>query len=166
MLFFPVVSNYFFREIQGWKPWPACTSDVQGKLCLWRFWEDFHLKTIRYHRVSSGTSCWWFRNPAPLGMYLKPSKKWNIYHLNWCRISSINSGTSPKSIVTLLSFLGKNLGVMCWGVSIRVHVGSLSFHPVFVLVWGKKHKWFHDSQSEGVLIYELYQPQPLIYIVT
>ena len=102
MLFFPVVSNYFFREIQGWKPWPACTSDVQGKLCLWRFWEDFHLKTIRYHRVSSGTSCWWFRNPAPLGMYLKPSKKMkylpyqlvqDFFHQQW-DLSKINCYTS------------------------------------------------------------------------
>ena len=45
---FPIV---FSGKIQQWKPWPACTSDVQGKLCLWRFWEDFHLKTIRYHQV-------------------------------------------------------------------------------------------------------------------
>ena len=36
------------------------------------------------------------RNPAPLGttwdvLYIKPCKSWDIYHINWCRISSINS---------------------------------------------------------------------------
>jgi len=29
-------------------------------------------------------------NPAPPGMK-KTLQKWDIYHINWCRISSINS---------------------------------------------------------------------------
>ena len=34
--------------------------------------------------------CWWFRNLAPLGMY---KTLWivAIYHINWCKSSSINS---------------------------------------------------------------------------
>ena len=42
------------------------------------------------------------RNPAPPGMY-KPCKYWDKLHINWCRISSINSTKYeiPKSLSRL-----------------------------------------------------------------
>ena len=45
------------------------------------------------------------RNPAPLGMY---KTTLDIYHINWCRISSINSIISPtfESMIFLFSQVG------------------------------------------------------------
>ena len=45
--------------------------------------------------------CWWFRNPKqPPGMVLKPCKWWDMIHISWCRISSINRISWPFDIAT------------------------------------------------------------------
>ena len=47
------------------------------------------------------------RNPAPPGIYIKPGKSWDILHINWCRISSINSMTCHFSITVAISWPNK-----------------------------------------------------------
>ena len=46
-------------------------------------WRLIYVQGIHY--------CLWVRNPANHPTSMKPCKWWDIYHINWCRISSINS---------------------------------------------------------------------------
>ena len=51
--------------------------------------------------------CRWFRNPArkPPVILWKPYEKWNILHINWCRISSIDISTVWHQSLILDLFL-------------------------------------------------------------
>ena len=52
------------------------------------------------------------KNPAPPFLSMKPYEKWDILHIKWCRISSIN-----RMIVIFLF----------WGKNQREYVGHSSF---------------------------------------
>ena len=67
-----------------------------------RFTQRFWLRLIGSFRWT-WRSCisysygWWFRNLAGHLGCIKPCKEFDIYHINWCRISSINRIIQPSS---------------------------------------------------------------------
>ena len=55
------------------------------------FWSQLFLPRVGGWTPHNTVDGW---NPKqPPGMVLKPYKKWDILHINWCRISAINSIT-------------------------------------------------------------------------
>ena len=82
--------------------------------------------------------CWWFRNPKqPLGMYKTQENKWDIYHIKWCSISSINSMKDhffEERIVFQSSWIS---GAKCEISGAKCRWNSLPSSRVFVRV----HLW-------------------------
>ena len=82
--------------------------------------------------------CWWFRNPKQLlGMYKTLENKWDIYHIKWCSISSINSMKDhffEERIVFQSSWIS---GAKCEISGAKCRWNSLPSSRVFVRV----HLW-------------------------
>ena len=79
-------------------------------------------------RFKSGWYCWWFRNPKqPPGMYPKPHEYRDIYYINWCRFSSINSmAKTPTEVVVFLDIGPLTCWVWPWFMQLGSwkHLGS------------------------------------------
>ena len=72
--------------------------DIHSRCSFRKFNSQIHCKLQTTHSFSECSIyieilcwyCWWSRNPAPPNMN-ETLYIWVIYHIKWCRISSINS---------------------------------------------------------------------------